>query len=197
MGECEGGEQGEEHACEEAAPSAAGEPEHTRAREQDDLEVIDGRAGPLKIFVVLELENEKRQQHAHAQPANRGASGGDEQPAQRADEQIADRPDDREIDGAGGPVTGGKQQAAGERAVLVTQSEEVGDDFRPGGAAIEAQQQEEGGVEFVPIGDVPRDEQGVGEDINDRNQPDHPEGANEGPLAAEKGNRGTGSGHDL
>ena len=159
--------------------------------------MIDGSAGPLKIFVVLELENEKRQQHADAQPANRGASGGDEQTAQRADEQIPDGPDDREIDGAGGPVTGGKQQAAGERAVLVSQGEEVGEDFRPGGVAIEAQQEEEGGVEFVPIGDVPRDEEGVGEDIDDRNQPDHPEGANEGPLAAEKGNSGTGHGHDL
>lgn len=106
---------------------------HSRRRARR-LEVIDGSAGPLKIFVVLELENEKRQQHADAQPANRGASGGDEQTAQRADEQIPDGPDDREIDGAGGPVTGGKQQAAGERAVLVSQGEEVGEDFRPGGS---------------------------------------------------------------
>ena len=195
MREGERGQQGEDYRGEPAAARAAGKTDDARAGQQDHLEVVDRGAGPLEVFVVLELEKQKGEEHAQEHAAGGGAGRVNQQAAEGADEQIADGADDHEVDGARRPIARGEEEAAGERAVLVAQREKMGEDLRHRRSLIKPEQEEEGGIELVPVGDVARHEKGAGEDEAHRHEGDRRDREHERPLGAEDREGAGGNGH--
>jgi hypothetical protein len=170
VGERKGGEHSTQPGGQQGQPGAVGEGGDGGADVEQHLKVIDRRAGPEEVFVVLQLENNEGKDDAQPEAALRGAGDDDEEHAEGDQGRVAQEADDGEVHGAGQPVTTGKYDAAHHHAVLVVYGQQLIEQRGGSDAVVETQNEGDGGLVFVPVGDIAAGFEGAEADVAERNQ---------------------------
>ena len=109
MGERQRREHGAKTRDEPCGARAVREGGDSRAHVEQHLEMIDRRAGPEKVFVVLKLKQAEREDEAEPETAGGAAGSDDQNGAQREETAIPEQTNDGKIHGAGEPVAGSEK----------------------------------------------------------------------------------------
>ena len=170
MGERQRREHGAKTRDEPCGARAVREGGDSRAHVEQHLEMIDRRAGPEKVFVVLKLKQAEREDEAEPETAGGAAGTDDQNGAEREEADIPEQADDGKVYRAGEPVARGEKQAAHDHAMLVIDGEQlIEKDTRPD-AGVQAHDQRESGLKLVPVGDIATGLGGAEADVDEREE---------------------------